>query len=130
MKLYEDYKDRADFLQVYIREAHPSDEWQMNTNVKEDVCYAQPRTLTQRIAIGNDFIKRFHFTLPLAVDDMDNAADLAYAAWPERIYVVNEDGTIAYRGGMGPFDYNPDEARAWLEKRFGASKPAGAPSGQ
>jgi hypothetical protein len=102
----------------------------MKSNVTEDVCYAQPRTLAQRIAIGNDFIKRFRFPLSFAVDDMDNAADLAYAAWPERIYIVNEDGTIAYRGGMGPFNYNPDEARAWLEKRFGAPNPAAAPPGQ
>ena len=90
----------------------------MKSNVTEDVCYAQPKTLAQRVAIGNDFIKRFRFPLPFVVDDMDNAADLAYAAWPERIYIVNEDGTIAYRGGMGPFNYNPDEARAWLEKRI------------
>ncbi len=128
--MYEDYKDRADFLQVYIREAHPTDEWQMKTNVTEDVCYAQPKTLAQRIAIGNDFIKRFRFPLPFAVDDMDNAADLAYAAWPERIYIVNEDGTIAYRGGMGPFNYNPDEARAWLQNKFGGPNPAAAPTGR
>jgi len=23
-----------------------------------------------------------------------------------------------YRGGIGPFNYHPTEARAWLEKRF------------
>jgi hypothetical protein len=92
----------------------------MKSNVTEDVCYAQPKSLKQRLAIGNDFIRRYHFPLPFAVDDMNNAADLAYAAWPERIYILSEDGTIAYRGGMGPFNYNPDEARAWLQNKFGA----------
>jgi hypothetical protein len=92
----------------------------MQSNVTEDICYAQPKSLAQRLAIGNDFIRRYHFPLPFAVDDMDNAADLAYAAWPERIYIIDEHGRIVYRGGLGPFGYHPEEARAWLTTRFGA----------
>jgi hypothetical protein len=107
---------------VYVREAHPTDEWQMKSNVKDDVCYAQPKTLEQRVAIANDFTKRFKFPLPFGVDDMSNAADNAYAAWPERIYIIDESGHIAYRGGMGPFNYKPAEAREWLAVRYGAVK--------
>jgi hypothetical protein len=122
VQIYNDYKDHADFLTVYVREAHPTDEWQMKSNVKEDVCYAQPKTLEQRMAIANDFTKRFKFPLPFGVDDMSNAADRVYSAWPERIYIIDESGHIAYRGGMGPFNYKPDEARAWLAARYGAVK--------
>ena len=107
-----------------MREAHPTDEWQMKSNLKDkdDVCYAQPKTLAQRVVIANDFIKRFKFTLPFGIDDMSNAADLAYSAWPERLYVIDESGRIAYRGGMGPFNYNPAEVREWLAARYGAVK--------
>ena len=122
VQIYEDYKDHADFLTVYVREAHPTDEWQMKSNVKDDVCYAQPKTLEQRVAIANDFTKRFKFPLPFGIDDMSNAANDAYAAWPERIYVIDESGHIAYRGGMGPFNYKPEEAREWLAARYGAVK--------
>jgi hypothetical protein len=106
-------------LTVYIREAHPQDEWQMKSNVDESICYPQPQTLAQRVAIANDFIQRFHFPLPISVDDMHETADLAYGGWPERIYIIDESGKIAYRGGLGPFNYHPEEARAWLEKKFG-----------
>ena len=119
MKIYNDYKDHADFLTVYVREAHPTDEWQMKSNVKEDVCYAQPKTLEQRIAIANDFVQRLKYPVPFGIDDMTNAANDAYSAWPERIYIIDEHGRIAYAGGMGPFNYHPDEARAWLASRFG-----------
>ncbi|HMA17065.1 MAG TPA: deiodinase-like protein, partial [Thermoanaerobaculia bacterium] len=68
------YGDRARFLTVYIKEAHPEDEWQMDSNEKENVCYPQPRTLEQRVAIANDFVKRFHYDVPILVDDMENAA--------------------------------------------------------
>ena len=122
VKIYNDYKDHADFLTVYVREAHPTDEWQMKSNVKDDVCYAQPKTLEQRVAIANDFTKRFKFPLPFGIDDMSNAANDAYAAWPERIYIIDEGGHIAYRGGMGPFNYKPDEAREWLAARYGMAK--------
>jgi hypothetical protein len=105
-----------------VREAHPTDEWQMKSNVKDDVCYAQPKTLEQRVAIANDFTKRFKFSLPFGIDDMSNAADTAYAAWPERIYIIDEGGHIAYRGGIGPFNYRPAEAREWLAARYGAVK--------
>ena len=120
VQIYNDYKDHADFLTVYVREAHPTDEWQMKSNVKDDVCYAQPKTLEQRVAIANDFTKRFKYTMPFGIDDMSNAADLVYSAWPERIYIIDESGHIAYRGGMGPFHYKPEEARSWLAARYGA----------
>jgi hypothetical protein len=103
---------------VYIREAHPQDEWQMKSNVDQGVCYPQPKTLTQRVAIANDFTQRFHFPLPLAIDAMTDLADHVYSAWPERIYIIDESGKLAYCGGIGPFNYHPEEARAWLEHRF------------
>jgi hypothetical protein len=57
----------------------------MKTHVDESACYPQPQTLAQRVAIANDFIRRLHFPLPISVDDMQETADVAYRAWPERI---------------------------------------------
>jgi hypothetical protein len=105
-----------------VREAHPTDEWQMKSNVKDDVCYAQPKNLEQRLYIANDFIKRFKYPVPFGVDDMSNQAEAAYSAWPERLYVIDESGRIAYRGGMGPFHYDPKEVRTWLAARYGEVK--------
>ena len=117
--IYRKYRDRADFLTVYIREAHPTDEWQMTANEREDVCYAQPRTLAQRVAIANDLVKRLGYSLPLVVDPIENPADRVYAGWPERFYIVDESGAIAYKGKTGPFGYHPEEVEAWLARRFG-----------
>jgi Iodothyronine deiodinase len=116
--MFNEFKDRADFLTVYIREAHPLDEWQMKSNVDQGVCYAQPRNVGDRVAIANDFVKRFHYPVPLAIDTMANTANNLYAGWPERMYIVGADGVILYKGGIGPFNYRPEEVRAWLEKEF------------
>jgi hypothetical protein len=91
----------------------------MKSNFKDDVCYAQPRNLADRLAIANDFKVRYKYPVPFGVDDMNNAANDAYAAWPERLYILDETGKIAYRGGMGPFHYNPAEVRSWLAARYG-----------
>lgn len=103
---------------MYIREAHPSDEWQMDDNEKESVCYTQPRTSAGRVAIANDFVARFHYDLPLLVDPIENPADKLYAGWPERLYIFDERGTIVYKGQTGPFGFHPEEAEAWLAARF------------
>jgi hypothetical protein len=112
------YGDRARFLTVYIKEAHPTDEWQMDSNESEDVCYLQPRSTADRIAIANDFVRRFKYPIPILVDPIENPANAVYAAWPERLYIVDEAGRIAYKGGMGPFEFHPEEVEAWLARRF------------
>lgn len=123
--MYRDYGDRAEFLTVYIKEAHPEDEWQMDSNEKENVCYPQPKNLADRVAIATDFVKRFHYEVPLAVDDMANAANEAYAGWPERFYVIDENGKVAFKGKPGPFGFHPEEVESWLARRFpeGSSAP-------
>jgi hypothetical protein len=96
----------------------------MKSNVAEDICYAQPTTFAQRVAIANDFVSRFHYPVPVAIDAMNDAADHLYGGWPERIYIIDETGKIVYRGGLGPFNYHPEEARAWLAQRFGPTQHA------
>lgn len=113
-----DYGDKAVFRTIYIKEAHPSDEWQMDSNLKESVCYVQPKDLAGRVRIANDFVKRFDYKIPLLIDDVDNACENLYAGWPERLYVIDENGVIAYKGGTGPFDFHPEEVETWLAQRF------------
>lgn len=119
--MHRKYGDRARFLTVYIKEAHPEDEWQMDSNEKENVCYPQPKTLRERVAIANDFVKRFHYDVPILVDDMENSANDVYAGWPERFYVVDESGKIVFKGKPGPFGFHPEEVESWLNARFPAS---------
>jgi len=117
--MHQKYSDRAELVTVYIKEAHPEDEWQMDSNEEEGVCYPQPKTTEQRLAIANDFVKRFEYPLPLLVDPIENPANAAYAAWPERFYILDEQSKIVYKGETGPFGFHPEEVEAWLAQRFG-----------
>lgn len=114
----DDYAGRASFVTVYIKEAHPEDEWQMDSNETEGVCYKQPKTLDERLVIARDFVARHDYGIPLLVDGIANRADELYAGWPERLYVIDEAGTIVYKGKPGPFGYHPEEVEVWLRNRF------------
>jgi hypothetical protein len=47
---------------------------------------------------------------------MEDAVSEAFTAWPERIYVIRADGVIGFRGGPGPWEFDPDAASAALEE--------------
>ena len=53
--------------------------------------------------------------MPMALDEMSNAVDTAYSALPERLYLIDAEGRIAYRSGPGPWGFDID---AW-EKAIG-----------
>ena len=50
--------------------------------------------------------------MPALVDRMDDQVAIDYAAMPERLYLIDRDGSVAYRGGMGPMFFRP---REWEE---------------
>jgi hypothetical protein len=56
------------------------------------------------------------------VDEMDDRVAAAYAAWPERLYVVDKQGRIAYAGGQGPFEFWPTDATRPQFKGYDAPK--------
>ena len=122
-ELHRDFPEIETML-VYIREAHASDEWRMKVNTKAGVCLPQPRTLEERCAAARAMLGELALQIPVAVDGMDDAVAKPYGAWPERIYVIDADGRIAYQGAEGPRGFSLDEARTFLEQHLGPSVPS------
>ena len=50
---------------------------------------------------------------------MDARADKAFAAWPERIYVLAPGGRVVYRAEPGPFGFEPSDAERRLKELLG-----------
>ena len=120
--MFKAYKDRVEFLLVYIREAHPSDGWQMPDNERDGVVFREPKNLFERKSIAETTCKKLNLSLPTVIDDMANTVDNQYAGWPERMFVIDTAGKIAYAGKQGPFGFKPAEVTAWLEKHVGPTK--------
>lgn len=117
--MYRRYRDRAAFYVVYIREAHPSDIWQMGVNVRENVVYQSPQNTEERVELANVCVKNLGIEMPALVDNFDNSTDTAYSGWPDRLYVIDRDGTIAYKSAPGPFGFKPADMERVLADVIG-----------
>lgn len=109
-EIYDQYRDRVAFFCIYIQEAHPEDEWQVLPNISEGVVYTQPKTEGERAAVAEACVLHLNLRMPMLLDEMNNAVDSAYAALPERLYVIDTEGRICYRSEPGPWGFTPD---AW-----------------
>ena len=99
-----DLADLADFLLIYIEEAHPSEK----KHFEENIVVKEHKALKDRINAAEMLVEvagEEEFPCPIVVDKMDNAASHAYGALPERLFIV-KDGAVVFVGGEGPYLYD------------------------
>ncbi|KAK2550640.1 Methylglutaconyl-CoA hydratase [Acropora cervicornis] len=109
-KVVRKFGKTADFLTVYISEAHPTDDWRFNNNVE----ILQHTNLKERCEAARMLEESCPCPAPIVADSMKNEANDAYGAWPERLFIIQQ-GKIVYEGGTGPYNYSLDEVEKWLE---------------
>ncbi|KAA0202079.1 hypothetical protein HAZT_HAZT011267 [Hyalella azteca] len=131
------YGDVADFLIVYIQEAHPTDGWLIPNTVEipthksvQDrlaavrymmelepvncpVVVDSESGAAYRLAAVRYMMELEPVNCPVVVDSESGAACEEYTALPERLFVVL-DGKIVYHGAQGPYGYKMAELETWL----------------
>jgi len=109
------HSDRVQFLCIYLDEAHASDGIQLTVNRTEGIDHKQPRSEDERAAIAADCLERFKFPFPVLLDTMDDDAKEYFIASPVRLYMLNKEGRIAYKGGLGPHYLDVEEFKASID---------------
>ena len=104
------------FYAVYILEAHPTDVWQMQSNVKDNVLFATPKNLQEREAVAGSCVRKLGIKFPAVVDGIDNQTEQAYTGWPDRLYLIDRDGKVVYKSKPGPFGFHPDDLEKALKQ--------------
>ncbi|KAI8508980.1 Thyroxine 5-deiodinase [Branchiostoma belcheri] len=112
--LVAEFADRADFLTVYIAEAHASDGWSFRNNIKISIkhwksdwqqrtCwYVGEEGCGEEGDVGRGGEGReadSNLSGPLLVDTMDDVAKRKYGAWPERLYILL-DGRVTFKASQ------------------------------
>ena len=115
-KLYRQYGNEVKFLVVYITEAHPSDLWQSQNNLKDKVVFASPRNEEERASVAGTCVRKLGIEIPAVLDEFGNSTESAYSAWPDRMYLIDRSGKVAYKSKPGPFGFKPEELRTALQK--------------
>jgi hypothetical protein len=108
---------RASMLTVYIEEAHAVDEWAVPVPRRTGGHIKFAKDIGDRIKAAKDFVKDNSYPGRLVCDHMDGDVAQMFDAWPERLYIIEND-VVVYKGGMGPFHYEPSEVLNWLDERF------------
>ena len=104
------------FYAVYIVEAHPTDIWQMKSNIKENVLFANPKTDEERALVAGACVRKLGIRFPAVIDGIDNRTEVAYTGWPDRLYLIDRDGKVAFKSRPGPFGFKPDQLEAAIKK--------------
>ncbi len=103
------------FYVVYIEEAHPTDGWQMPSNLEQHILVASARNFEQRDAAANTCVAKLGLKIPALVDDMQDSTEREYTGWPDRLYVIDRAGRVAYKSKAGPFGFHPEKMGAVLQ---------------
>lgn len=86
----------------------------MSGNDAAGISFAQPKNFEQRFDVAEKCAARLDMKTPVVIDSMDNQTAENYAAFPDRLYVIDMEGRVSYKGGRGPFGYKPREMEQTL----------------
>jgi type I thyroxine 5'-deiodinase len=114
-RLYREYGGRAAFYVVYIQEAHPTDRWQLPVNVREEVLFSSPVTLDEREGVAEACVRKLGIEIPALLDHINDSTEASYTAWPDRLYIVDRNGRVAYKSKPGPYGFKPAEMEERLK---------------
>lgn len=114
-QMYQDYKDIAEFYIVYISEAHAADD-RSPVGYAKELGINEHKTYGERCEVATRLQREKKLTIPCLIDNMDNAVSQNYSGWPDRVFLVRKDGTLAVAGQRGPWGFKPgmEAAADWL----------------
>jgi hypothetical protein len=101
---------------VYIQEAHPTDGWQMPSNLRDGVLVASTHTFDERDSAAKMCVVKLGIKIPALIDDPQDTTERAYTGWPDRLYIIDTTGRVAYKSA-GPFGFLPDEMAKTLQQQ-------------
>ncbi len=84
-RLHRAYGDRIRFVTLYVREAHPGDD------------YPQPDTFDRKLTHARDYAQRDNVTWTVAVDDVDGTLHRQLDPKPHAAYLVGPSGKVVFR---------------------------------
>jgi hypothetical protein len=121
--LFDAYKDKAIVLVVYIREAHPAGEEQTSEDAGwkaiDETVFHQPKSFEERRKLAETACTFWDLPVPTLVDTMKPSAGEMYQASPNRLYLIDREGKIAYRDVRGPRGCKVHEGELALRKLLG-----------
>jgi Iodothyronine deiodinase len=113
--LFREHGEEVQFLVVYIREAHAADSRRPDRETR----VLTPTTLDERAEVAETCVESLGLELPLLLDEMEDGTEAAYDSWPDRLFLVDADGNLAWKSGHGPWGFDVQALEQALEELLG-----------
>ena len=91
----------------------------MESNLRDKVVFASPRNEDERAFVAGSCVRKLGVEIPALLDEFGNSTESAYTAWPDRLYLIDRGGRVAYKSTPGPFGFKPEGLRGELQKIAG-----------
>lgn len=101
-ELHTRFGEQANFVMVYIREAHSKDGW-----IPAMARVSDPKTFAERSEVARRCAKQLRIKHMVLVDTIEDSVATQWGAWPTRLFVIETDGRVIYAGAQGPWGYQP-----------------------
>ena len=90
-------------------------------NLQENILIASAKTIFERDEAAKTCVVKLGIHIPAVLDDMQDTTERAYTAWPDRLYVVDRDGRMAFKSKAGPFGFDPSVMAKTLQSLVSSS---------
>ena len=115
-----EYGDKVEFIVVYIREAHALDGASPRGVGGDQPIVEEPLTIDERLTVAKRCDAKLDLTpFTVVIDDIEDTANTSYAAHPDRLYLVDNEGRVGYAGGRGPREFFPNELEDAIREELG-----------
>jgi hypothetical protein len=88
----------------------------MQSNIKDKVVFASPKSEEERAFVAGACVRKLGIEMPAVLDEFGNSTERAYTAWPDRMYLIDGTGRVAYKSKPGPFGFEPEELKKALAR--------------
>jgi type I thyroxine 5'-deiodinase len=88
----------------------------MQSNIKDKVVFASPKNEEERGQVAGSCVRKLGIKIPAVLDEFGNGTEQAYTGWPDRLYLIDRQGHIAFKTKPGPFGFDPKLLEAALKK--------------
>jgi hypothetical protein len=96
----------------------------MESNARVGFAVAQPKSFAERNAVAQKCHRLLNGRIPLLVDEIEDLVGHAYSGMPDRLFVIDTTGKVAYKSGRGPFGFKVGEMEQSLLMTLSDGQPA------
>jgi len=90
----------------------------MQSNIKDQVVLASPKDEEERALVAGACVRKLGIKIPAVLDEFGNSTEQAYTGWPDRLYLIDAKGRVAYKAKPGPFGFKSDELSAAIARQL------------